>query len=58
MFTQQHYQFLSSWVRTAALATTDDMIRTLIAVSLADWLGRDNPKFDRDRFLAACRGEK
>lgn len=33
----------------------DDTISlTLVAVELAETLAKDNPRFDRDRFLTAC----
>jgi hypothetical protein len=32
----------------------DDNYKLTIARDFADELGLDNPRFDRDRFLAAC----
>jgi hypothetical protein len=31
-----------------------EFAREAVAVRLADALGRDNPRFDRERFLKAC----
>ncbi len=32
----------------------DTVSLTLVAVELAETLAKDNPRFDRDRFLTAC----
>jgi len=55
MFSRRHYEYLARWLATGSFATTDDMARNLFASSLADRLGMDNPRFDRKRFLAACK---
>lgn len=36
-------------IRHAAIAAVDDVSR-----QIADFCGRDNPRFDRARFLTAC----
>ena len=55
MFSKRHYEYLADWLRTGTFCTTDSsMARTLFASSLADRLQRDNPRFDRKRFLAAA----
>lgn len=47
MFERRHYEFLAGWARAMALppAALD---------TLADALARDNPHFNRKRFLLAC----
>lgn len=56
MFSKRHYEYLADWLRAGTFCTTDNMARTLFASSLADRLQRDNPRFDRKRFLAAAAG--
>jgi hypothetical protein len=53
MFSKRHYEFLAEWLRNASMAV-GDMDRHLVAHSLADRLERDNPRFDRKRFLRAA----
>ena len=55
MFSKRHYEFLAAWLDNAAMAV-GDLDRRLVAHSLADRLERDNPRFDRHRFLkvAGC----
>jgi hypothetical protein len=54
MFQHRHYEVLADWLGNATLCVTDERARRLVASSLADTLQRDNPRFKRDRFLAAC----
>jgi hypothetical protein len=54
MFQHRHYEYLAHWLKTATICTSDSMARNLFASSLADRLERDNPRFDRRRFLKAC----
>jgi hypothetical protein len=53
MFSKRHYEYLADWLRDASMAVAD-IDRRLVASSLADRLSRDNPRFDRKRFLAAA----
>lgn len=53
IFTRQHYIWLAHWAKTAALAVSD-LDRNLMVSSLADHLGRENPSFDRIKFLKAA----
>ena len=60
-FAKRHYQALAAVLarelarvrRTAPDATPADTVRA-VAEALADELARDNRRFDRSRFLAAC----
>ena len=52
MFSKRHYEYLAAWLDTAAMAVSDR--DRLVAHSLADRLERDNPRFDRHRFLKAA----
>ena len=53
MFSKRHYDFLAAWLDNVAMAV-GDLDRRLVAHSLADRLERDNPRFDRHRFLKAA----
>ena len=53
MFSKRHYEFLAAWLDNAAMAV-GDLDRRLVAHSLADRLERDNPRFDRHRFLTVA----
>ena len=55
MFSKRHYEFLAAWLDNAAMAV-GDLDRRLVAHSLADRLERDNPRFNRHRFLKAAGG--
>lgn len=58
MFSKRHYEWFADWLANASLAVAD-IDRNLLASSLADRLERDNPgRFNRTRFLAACRQRK
>jgi hypothetical protein len=54
MFSKRHYVFLADWLASATICTTNPMARGLVASGLADRLERDNPRFDRARFLKAA----
>lgn len=41
-------------LRTNGEVAVSVLTRAKIARQLADAMSRDNPRFDRDRFLAAC----
>ena len=49
--TRKHYKMVAAAV--ANMVERSD--RWLIANLLADSFENDNPRFDRDRFIAACR---
>ena len=51
MFSKRHYEWLARWITNLDLY--EDVYEE-IAHKLADELERDNPKFDRTRFLKAC----
>ncbi len=53
MFQERHYSFLAKWLRDANMALYSDLDRNLVCYSLADWLARGNPNFNREKFLAA-----
>jgi hypothetical protein len=52
-FQRRHYVELADWLANASMAV-GDLDRRLVAHSLADKLERDNPRFDRHRFLKAA----
>lgn len=65
--TKKHYEAIASVIastyKNAKLYTAPNYKNTarercesieVIAVRLADYFASDNPKFDRQRFLAAC----
>jgi hypothetical protein len=52
-FQRRHYVELADWLANASLAIRE-LDRRLVAHSLADRLGRDNPRFRRQRFLDAA----
>ena len=49
--TKKHYEIVAAAV--ASITTRSD--RWLIANKLANGFEKENPRFDRDRFIAACR---
>ena len=49
--TRKHYEIVAAAV--ASITTRSD--RWLIANKLANGFEKENPRFDRDRFIAACR---
>ena len=53
MFQKRHYDFLADWLANVAMAV-GEMDRRLVTHSLADRLQRDNPRFQRERFLKAA----
>lgn len=53
MFSKRHYEYLADWLKDASMAVAD-IDRRLVASSLADRLQRDNPRFDRKRFLSVA----
>ncbi|KKN74225.1 hypothetical protein LCGC14_0393110 [marine sediment metagenome] len=53
MFTTQHYEFLAKFLKQIDLW---NMSKAELANALAEELAKDNPKFDRDKFLRACIG--
>ena len=51
MMTRKHFEMVAAAV--AKMVERSD--RWLITNLLADSFENDNPRFDRDRFIAACR---
>lgn len=67
MFTRKHYQQIAEILRNAQTTTRAGIAplpvahAALLADDMATMFGEDNPRFDRDRFLAAifeAPGEK
>lgn len=59
MLTRKHYEaiaeILSEHKDDSQYSTVIDERRVeSISLSLADYFEKDNPRFDRDRFLEAC----
>lgn len=55
MFQKRHYERLASIIDGMDFwAPTPRETRNEVARQFADALARDNPRFDRERFLAAC----
>lgn len=58
-FTKRHYIAIAEVINTTAstgqgsLFSSDALLH--LALRLADTFALDNPRFDRERFLAACR---
>jgi hypothetical protein len=66
MFSQRHYVFLANFIAYERAVSSGeswdkDQVRTKTVEGIARLLARrladDNPKFDRERFLAACEVE-
>lgn len=62
MFTRQHYKAIAEIIKEqqkeASKACGMGFSFTCkigrLAIELADYFAKDNPRFDRERFLAAC----
>lgn len=54
-FEHRHFKALAAWL--ASLDEDRQFTVRDLAVDLAGELGAHNPRFDRERFLAAARGE-
>jgi hypothetical protein len=54
MFAKRHYEFIAKTFREYPFAVSQ-LDLNLVASGLADRFERDNPRFDRQRFLAACK---
>lgn len=65
MFTQQHYKAIAKIIREntglvlcqvtlPVISRTHRNVRYGIATNLADYFAKDNPNFDREKFLSAC----
>jgi len=67
MFTKRHYKAIAEIIKNNTCTALpepnhDTLIRIdahkeagiWIALNLADYFAEDNPRFDRQRFLAAC----
>ena len=59
MFTMRHYEELAKFLKQAekemnsSYESTHDVFSHL-QYKLADFLGKDNPKFKKEKFLKAC----
>ena len=59
MFTTQHYVMLAGLIdQVRSESAGDDLWLTVFAGRLTDELARDNPRFNRARFLKACGMEE
>ena len=62
MFTKQHYEVIAKIIKDntsiAGLLTkdTDIILRYGLIYELADYFQKDNPNFDRDKFITASGG--
>lgn len=67
MFTRQHYKAIAEIIDSVCLMALEpepgiqspyrdgaDIARNQIAKDLANYFAKDNPRFDREQFLAAC----
>ncbi len=59
MMTKRHYQQFADMlnllvVECAGLHVSQHVLVKHIAIELADICQRDNPRFNRERFMAAC----
>jgi stalled ribosome rescue protein Dom34 len=55
MFTKQHYKAIAEIVKRRVDTSTSCLISpAMLSKELADYFAKDNPNFDRDKFLAAC----
>lgn len=65
MFTEKHYKAIADII--AAESTRFDITEEddtegkltcmVLAGKLAEYFGKDNPRFDRGKFLSACLGD-
>ena len=51
MFTRKQYKAIAKLIKESTLYSFDGV---LIANEFADYFAKDNPRFDRDKFLSAC----
>lgn len=63
MLSRKHYQSIAGIMSNARVWTRfseEDrrLMLDFVAGKLADYFLKDNPRFDRDRFVAACNGRK
>ena len=61
MFTKQHYEAIAKIIRdntTVVIAIDASIIfRDSLVYELADYFLKDNPNFDREKFIKACKEE-
>ena len=64
MLTRKDYRAIAAMIHQEHHAQSQTVnqnpIRAVerIGIMLADYMAQDNPNFDRDKFIAACYGEK
>ena len=55
MFSKRHYQAIADALsRTSTYSSQGQSQKVMIVVELADTFEKDNPRFDRARFIEAC----
>lgn len=56
MFTRQHYKAIAGIVRNSTVNKTSKPVinREILIRELTNYFAEDNPRFDRQKFLAAC----
>jgi hypothetical protein len=58
MFTRQHYKAIAAIIEENRRCVPANSVGYGIAEDLARYFAADNPRFSREKFLAACKGEK
>jgi hypothetical protein len=53
--TRRHFEILAAVVQGSGSRFKSQAAHVGFASDLAAWLARENPRFDRARFLEACR---
>jgi len=53
LFQHRHYAWLASWLKQLNM---EPAVTLALAKRMANDLERDNPRFDRERFLEAAEG--
>ena len=52
--TRKDYKLIAEILRDSLDAIIDDLALEALASNFADELAKDNPRFNRERFLKAC----
>ncbi len=55
MFTRQHYQAIADVIKETANKAYQTTHTQDLTEKLADYFASDNPRFSREKFLAACK---